>query len=346
MQRLEAVERDGDWIYLFNGDEVTRASVAQDYRSPHSKILINGEPMFDVEYWVDGVLRDTVPRRSTKTEAVYAAFESGDWSNLAASDVEGPGAGLRALSAAEDAVRASCGRRAATRWGSFERMVEIYLKNHTELVQALDMVEGCAASTTTGLSLDDSLLLSQRIYNTVASCDSLRDQTEATLESADYAQTALKESILKESACLWARPEMDFLRSLRNASVHLYQVGQGMDVEVGKDAAHARIVIHPGQLLTRPPKSLKPGKAGYLFAEKTERMGLREFVETIRQHATQFASWTLAEARRHHIADLDETGRLQDAYESLFTRIHDQPVKSTLRPLGPFTIRWDPPEVP
>lgn len=234
MQRLEAVERDGDWIYLFNGDEVTRASVAQDYRSPHSKILINGEPMFDVEYWVDGVLRDTVPRRSTKTEAVYAAFESGDWSNLAASDVEGPGAGLRALSAAEDAVRASCGRRAATRWGSFERMVEIYLKNHTELVQALDMVEGCAASTTTGLSLDDSLLLSQRIYNTVASCDSLRDQTEATLESADYAQTALKESILKESACLWARPEMDFLRSLRNASVTCTKSAKGWTSKSGK----------------------------------------------------------------------------------------------------------------
>lgn len=141
MQRLETTPVGEEWRYTLDGKHVS-LRVMEDFRAPHPGIWVDGRRLYDVEWTIQGRRRATIPARSSETESVYDAYDSGDWSAIPRPTPVQPGA---VLEAAEEAVRGSAGWRAKVRWSHVSRIITIAHRNGITLTRSLDRIEGHAA---------------------------------------------------------------------------------------------------------------------------------------------------------------------------------------------------------
>lgn len=343
MRKLTLVERHGSMQYLLDGNPVPANSrIREDARAPHPMFVIGGEPAYGIEWWVDGQLRGVVPERNPDADAVYAAFESGDWSRIPPPDERSP---MSSYEFAADAVRDSVGYQAQIRWVHIERVRQLSSLNHGDLIELLDHLENRAAfDLAAGLELNDAMRLDQRLFNVAASYDSLRDQLVKGDVLKAYTGSAFRDEVRSEVDRLWAVPEMAFLQGLRNTLVHMYQVGHGLYIEVGGEAEHARVVIHPRRLLEYGPNTFpQPGKD---FAVRHERLNLREYVEAVQLQVTSFSGWLAARVLEHHAADLQVLAKLKSEERVAWERLCAVSAREIVEPIGKFTIATDAPDAP
>lgn len=342
MRKIEEVWRGGRLHYVLDGAVVDqRVQTFESHRAPHPGILLDHKPLYGVEWWVDGKMKATIPERDAQVEAVYAAFETGDWSAVPSPQSDRPG--IR-LDRAEEALRDSPGWKAHVRWVQVERIIGITRRNFDDLARTLDEVEDRVASPSMSpLTVEEMLAIDQRMFNTAASLDSFRDQMVRGDILKAYGASDFRSEILTEVRKVWSEPEMAFLRGLRNALVHKYQVGAGLDVEVG-GAGGGCVVIYPGRLLTNGPDVFP--QAGKDFAAQHRRLPLRQYMQQTVDRSADLGNWLLNRAKQFHAADLRDAAVLEREVQAAVRQEMERPVKATVQPLGPFTIHLPPPEAP
>lgn len=343
MMKLETLHQDGEWEYTLNGEALDKhVKIQQSSRAPHPAITLDGQPLYGVEWWVESQLQAIIPQRCAETEAVYEAFRTGDWSAVPAPHWDHP---LGIYQAAEAAVRDSPGRKAQIRWGQIERIINISIQNLGDLTSSLDTIENHAVPPRLNqLSTDELLVIDQRIYNVAASLDSVRDQLLSSEMLRAYKNTAFGTQVEAETKQTWDRPELAFLQGLRNTLVHKYQLGAGLDIEMGGDKGAARVVIHPGALLINWPRTFpQPGKD---FAAQHERLDLRSYMMNCVGNVARFGDWIIQGSLEFHSGDCEELARLEEELIAAERQLNDLPVTRTVKAHGPFTLSYPPPDSP
>lgn len=334
MKKLEAVLKDGEWEYTLNGEALdNHLKIQENSRAPHPAMTLDGRPLYGVEWWVEGQLKAIIPQRCPEAEAVYKAFRTGDWSAMPAPDWDHP---LGVHQAAEAAVRASPGRKAQIRWEQIERIIKISIQNLEDLTTSLDDIENVSVPRRlTQLSTDELLIIDQRIYNVAASLDSVRDQLLSREMLRAYRNTPFGSQVKSETEKTWGHPELAFLQGLRNTLVHKYQIGAGLDIELGGNQGAARVIIHPGTLLVNGPRTFpQPGKD---FAAEHKRLDLRKYMINCVTKVARFGDRLMQGSLEFHRGDLEETARLEEKLIIAERRLRGLPVTRTVKAHGSFT---------
>lgn len=339
MHRLETVSVGEDWKYTLDGKQVT-PKVMEDIRAPYPGIWVDGQRLYDTKWSVEGRRRATIPRRSFESEAVYKAYETGDWSAVRRPTPVRPGV---VLEAAEEAVHDSTGWLAEVRWSHVFRIITIAHRNGLILARSLDQVEGYAGSFEQ-LSLEQHLELDQRVFNLAASVDSIRDQVLKGDVLGPYKGTELRIDVRSRTKALWQLPALSFLQGLRNALVHKYQQGVGLDTIIG--APTRRIVtLYPSRLLDVDLRTFEdPGKD---YARAHEKVPLRELLDEVMTPLIQYSEWLKKCVDEHHAHDFDRLSELRAARDEAARQVDAHPVDHALKaPLEGVTLSTPPPDVP
>ncbi|WEV76763.1 hypothetical protein O9K63_09100 [Janibacter cremeus] len=339
MQWLETVSAGEDWQYTLDGKQVT-PKIMEDIRAPHPGIWVDDQRLYDTEWSVEGRRRGTIPPRSSESEAVYKAYETGDWSAVPRPTPVRPGP---ALEAAEEAVRDSTGWLAEVRWSHVFRIITIAHRNATTLVASLDRIER-QSGPIEQLSLDQHLELDQRIFNLAASVDSIRDQILKGDVLDAYKGTEVRIDVRSHTKALWQLPALSFLQGLRNALVHKYQQGVGLDTIIGVPTRRI-ITLYPSRLLHVDLRTFEdPGKD---YARAHEKVPLRELLDEVMTPLNQYSEWLTKCVDEHHAHDFDRLGELRAARDKAARQVDTHPVDHALKAsLEGVTLSTPPPDAP
>lgn len=339
MQRLETIRVGEEWRYTLDGKQVP-LRVMEDFRAPHPGIWVDGRRLYDVEWTIQGRHRATIPARSSETESVYQAYETGDWSAVPRPAPVNLGA---ALEAAEEAVRGSAGWRAQVRWSHVSRIITIAHRNGLTLARSLDKIEGHAAPFEQ-LSLEQQLELDQRIFNLAASVDSIRDQILNGNVLDPYKGTALGVDVRARTQALWQLPALSFLQGLRNALVHKYQQGVGLDTIIGVPTRRV-VTLYPSRLLDVDLRTFEdPGKE---YARSHEKVRLLELLDEVMTPIIEYSGWLKECVDEHHAGDFASLGALLAARDEAVRTAGEQPVDHVVKAsLEGVTLSTPPPDVP
>lgn len=339
MHRLETVPVGAEWRYTLDGKPVP-LRIMEDFRAPHPGIWVDDRRLYDIEWTIQGHRRATIPARSSETESVYDAYETGDWSAVPRPTPVDPGA---VLEAAEEAVRGSAGWRAEVRWSHVSRIITIAHRNGLTLARSLDRIEGHAALFEQ-LSSDQQLELDQCIFNLAASVDSIRDQLLNGNVLDPYKGTGLRVDVRARTQALWQLPALSFLQGLRNALVHKYQQGVGLDTIIGMPARRV-VTLYPSRLLDVDLRTFEdPGKD---YARAHEKVPLRELLDEAMTPIIEYSGWLKKCVDEHHADDFASLGELLATRDEAVCQVDAQPVDHVVEAsLEGVMLSTPPPDVP
>lgn len=193
---------------------------------PFAGVYIAGEPQYDTEVWVDGVLTHVVPPRSDATVEVYERIERSEPQPPLGPFPLSPDQASTAREAVEREMAAHPGRRAHDEWEGLRRMATVHTRNASEFlgvlnalgedpVLAMEMVQNVRPPEVRDAVTGE---IDQRLHNYVASTVSLIDQTRRLMDR--YSNSSMRAEYERRKNDVIAKPVVGFVGDLRNYALH------------------------------------------------------------------------------------------------------------------------------